>query len=1136
MPTFEIYTVGGAYYLYAVFNFLAAFTGSADFKLFLSIAFSLGGIGLLWRMIWGAGLRDILQQIVLMLIVGLAGVGIKARVVIIDPTSGTIPIYGTVDNVPWSVAVLGYYTTGISYQLTSRMETLLSTPDNLSYQQSGMLFGATLLSQAAHWRAVSPQIHELLVNYMQNCVIDGTMLGHMDLEEVAHTGALDAEITANVPQSLAYYDPTTSQTESCATRWTAVRGLITAEVEKVMTQKAAAAFPDRVGTGGSNVAKLKGTLSDFQGLIGMSSSSAVATIRQAMLLTAMDDAVNRFIASSGNDAAMALYQTARTNVQTKSSYSAIGASALKWVPLLKVGLETVYYASFPLALFMMLALPTGWSILKGYAGGFVWLAAWGPISAILHMIVLESASGYYRSAGLTTSDGTVNDVVLSLSNLYQMQAVEADVGSVAGYLMMSVPFLATAILFGADKMTSMATSLLNVGQGAAIETGREAATGTISLGNVSMNNMAANKWNTSSVRDEGRYTAFAGNGASMTQNPDGLITYGRGSAVTETAFNGSLSNSVRSEMSHRVEETRTTAATKTAELSSFMSGATADTMGFVNSVMASKGSSDGGTVDMGSSHSTSVANAWQTVRDFARANNVSDEVALNAVLGASVGLGADLNLGTPGKEILGSGLSADAKAGLDGRTSGSASAGNSDLLSLSEKASADQRLMSAFDTLDSARESSGWSSSNSENQSSDQSKRYSLEDGQRMARAALRSISEAETAAQGQAYVEANGLTADVNINNQVAAKVRDLGGDPLSAMFSADAADIAMVDRAVKLVAKDLTDPSTFSVPMTTQTSFSVEDPSVTTIFTQPITPKVQLGDTTVDRATMTDAARTGFETAKDYSSSRISDLDNAGASNEARGSFTELARDITQATESTMAGRLMGKVVQSSAELLGLGTSQAETMLQNDPLLNFNANAATITLSPATSAESSEAPTAATTGGGGSEPNAPVHIPAPPQLPSSYTPRDRDVMIRTIIGEAAGEGPEGMAAVALVIRNRMDDSRYPDTPGEVSLQPGQFSAWNRDSSGNNLVERYGPGSDTYEKAALIADMVMGGQVPDFTKGAVNYYSPEGMRALVAQGYQDNLIPGWLSSANAERSGPAVQIGNQVFTGEVKQ
>lgn len=1134
MPTFEIYTVGGAYYLYSVFNFLAAFTGSADFKLFLSIALSLGGIGLLWRMIWGAGLRDILQQIVLMLIVGLAGVGIKARVVIIDPTSGTIPIYGTVDNVPWSVAVLGYYTTGISYQLTSRMETLLSTPDNLSYQQSGMLFGATLLSQAAHWRAVSPQIHELLVNYMQNCVIDGTMLGHMDLEEVAHTGALDAEITANVPQSLDYYDPTTSQTESCATRWTAVRGLITAEVEKVMTQKAAAAFPDRVGTGGSNVAKLKGTLSDFQGLIGMSSSSAVATIRQAMLLTAMDDAVNRFIASSGNDAAMALYQTARTNVQTKSSYSAIGASALKWVPLLKVVLETVYYASFPLALFMMLALPTGWSILKGYAGGFVWLAAWSPISAILHMIVLESASGYYRSAGLTTSDGTVNDVVLSLSNLYQMQAVEADVGSVAGYLMMSVPFLATAILFGADKMTSMATSLLNVGQGAAIETGREAATGTISLGNVSMNNMAANKWNTSSVRDEGRYTAFAGNGASVTQNPDGLVTYGRGSAVTETAFNGSLSNSVRSEMSNRVEETRTTAATKTAELSSFMSGATADTMGFVNSVISSKGSSDSGTVDTGSSHSTSVANAWQTVRDFARANNVSDEVALNAVLGASLGLGGTADLGTVGKEMLGSGISGKASANVDGRTSGSAMASNGDTLTLAEKASADERLMSAFDTIDSARESSGWSSNNSESQSSDQSKRYSLEDGQRMARAALRSISEAETAAKGQAYVEANGLTADVNINNQVAAKVRDLGGDPLSAMFSADAADIAIVDRAVKLVAKDLVDPSTFASPTPTQSDFKLDDPSVTTSLVQPDAVSVQLGDTTVDRPAITEAARSGYAAAKDYSGSRISDLDNAGMSNESRSGFTELAKDITQASEGTMAGRLVGKVVQSSAELLGLGSSQAETLLQTDLLLQFDPNAARITVSPDADGQPNQ-PAVAQNGGTGSVPPVQPHVPSPPQLPASYTPQDRDVMIRTIIGEAAGEGPEGMAAVALVIRNRMEDSRYPDTPGGVSLQPGQFSAWNTDGSGNDLVNRYRPGSVTYDKAALIADMVIGGQVPDFTKGAVNYYSPEGMRALVAQGYQDNLIPGWLSSANAERAGPAVQIGNQVFTGEVK-
>ena len=1127
MPTFEIYTTGGAWYLTAVFNFLAAFTGAADFKLFLSIGLSLGAVGLMWRMVWGAGLKDILTQVVLMLLVGLGGVGVKARVVIIDPTAGTIPIYGTVDNVPWSIAMLGHFTSAVGYELTARMETLLSTPDNLSYQKSGMLFGATLLSQAARWRAVSPQIHELVVNYLQNCVIDGTMLGHMDLEEVSGTGSLDAEITDHVPQSLAYYDTVTGQTEGCAARWSAVRGLIGAEVEKVLTVKAAGAFPNGQGTGAANVAKLKGTLADFQMMIGMSSASAVATVRQAMLLTAMDDAVNRFIATSGNDAAMALYQTARTDVQTRASYSAIGASALKWVPLLKIVLETVYYACFPLALFMMVALPGGWSVLKGYAGGFVWLAAWGPISAILHMIVLEAASGYYRSAGLTTSDGTVNDVVLSLSNLYQMQAVEADVGSIAGYLMMSVPFLATAILFGADKMTSMATSLLNVGQGAAIETGREAATGSISLGNVSMNNMAANKWNTSSLRDESRFTSVAGNGAMVTRNPDGVVTYGRGSAVTETAFNGSLSNSVRAEMSARVEETRTAAETKTAELSSFMAGATANTMGFVNSVLASKGSSEGGTVETGASHNTSVANAWQTVQDFARANNVSDAVALSAVLGASLGLGGAAEFGSPGKDILGSGLSTKASAGLEGRTSGDASASNSDTLTLAEKASADKRLMSAFDTIDSARESSGWTSSSSTSQSSDQSQRYSLDEGQRMARAALRSINEAETAAQGQAYVEAHGLTGDVNINNQVAAKVRDLGGDPLNAMFSSDAADIALVDRAVKLVAKDLTESSTFTAPSPKRGDFSVEDPSVTANFDLPAQTSAQVGGTTIDREAMSEGADAGFAAEEKASGSRLSDLDNTSMSAETRTGFKELATGITKAADGTMVGRLMDKVVQSSAELVGAAESAASTRLRTDPNIQFDPKDGKIT----ETSDSGQAPAVPPSGGNPDPmPAGDLHVPA------SYTPQDRDTMIRTIIGEAAGEGPEGMAAVALVIRNRMADSRYPDTPGGVSLQPGQFSAWNTDGSGNDLVRQYGPGTETYDRAALIADMVMGGQVPDFTKGAVNYYSPEGMRALVAQGYQDNLIPGWLAGANAERSGPAVQVGNQIFTGEVKE
>jgi Cell wall hydrolyses involved in spore germination len=170
--------------------------------------------------------------------------------------------------------------------------------------------------------------------------------------------------------------------------------------------------------------------------------------------------------------------------------------------------------------------------------------------------------------------------------------------------------------------------------------------------------------------------------------------------------------------------------------------------------------------------------------------------------------------------------------------------------------------------------------------------------------------------------------------------------------------------------------------------------------------------------------------------------------------------------------------------------------------------------------------------TGSSGIVPEASVT----PALPGkAISPDERDVVIRTVLGEAAGESNAGMAAVAMVIRNRADDARYPDTVGEVSRQPRQFSAWNEDGSGNDLVTKYGPGSPQYERAAYIVDVVMAGLVPDFTEGATHYYSPAGMRALVDQGYQKNLIPTWLERETATRDTLPVRIGGHVFTGQAK-
>lgn len=141
------------------------------------------------------------------------------------------------------------------------------------------------------------------------------------------------------------------------------------------------------------------------------------------------------------------------------------------------------------------------------------------------------------------------------------------------------------------------------------------------------------------------------------------------------------------------------------------------------------------------------------------------------------------------------------------------------------------------------------------------------------------------------------------------------------------------------------------------------------------------------------------------------------------------------------------------------------------------------------------------------------------------------RDIVIRTVIGEAANEGPEGWAAVVNVLRNRTQDSRWPDQIGVVALQPQQFSAWNEGAGGNDLVRKHNPGDPLYERVGAVVDQVMaGGQ--DNTGGATHYYSPAGMQALVSEGSQSNLLPRWLQEENNRRGGNTTTIGGHIFTG----
>lgn len=98
---------------------------------------------------------------------------------------------------------------------------------------------------------------------------------------------------------------------------------------------------------------------------------------------------------------------------------------------------------------------------------------------------------------------------------------------------------------------------------------------------------------------------------------------------------------------------------------------------------------------------------------------------------------------------------------------------------------------------------------------------------------------------------------------------------------------------------------------------------------------------------------------------------------------------------------------------------------------------------------------------------------------------------IIYAMLGEAAGEGAEGLNAVAHVILNRSRSGRYPEDPLDVVEQPKQFSAFNEvGEGGNDPWSRFSPQDPLYRMAEEIYLAAQSGDSPDPTGGAIHYWA----------------------------------------------
>lgn len=101
------------------------------------------------------------------------------------------------------------------------------------------------------------------------------------------------------------------------------------------------------------------------------------------------------------------------------------------------------------------------------------------------------------------------------------------------------------------------------------------------------------------------------------------------------------------------------------------------------------------------------------------------------------------------------------------------------------------------------------------------------------------------------------------------------------------------------------------------------------------------------------------------------------------------------------------------------------------------------------------------------------------------------KDVLARTLWGEARNQTDGGIKAVACVILNRAKD------PGwwgkdilSVCLKPYQFSCWNANDPNLPKMKAVTAEDKGFAKCLQIAHLAVGGALIDITYGATHYYA----------------------------------------------
>ena len=634
---YEVYAYWNGVELQAMFNAVASLMGSGDYLGLLRTITIVGIIVVVIATLTGRERLDGMWKWLFFLAIFQSMLLIpKVTVTIIDRTGNVPP--QAVANVPIGLGAFAHTMSKIGDWLTGGFETVFALPDDVKFRKNGTLFGHRVLAERQAIKSGSPILTSNLLEFYRECVAPDITSGYIRMKEdiLEVNNIWDSLNGKTNPSRLVTIrdttDPTLMSTIGCDAAYLSLTTQINAESSRQMGLLGSRLYPQMTtADAGAAIAGSLATSTNY--LLGLS-AAAQDTVKQAIVANFMIDAQYMLPAQLGDAASaqtnLAMAQSMRS---TSDSYKLMARIAESTMPKVRNAIEMVQYAIFPVfLLFVVLSGHQATGVIQSDAASLFWIQLWAPLYAVMNFIITMYSRAQYISGSAASG--------LSIEQMSFLNTAIVSDQAIAGMLVISIPAIAAALVKGGEVGLQAVAGLVSPPRDPE-KIASSLAMGNMQMGNASLNNVShdnmkglAVDMNPSLRQGMTQYQARGGFEYSHFADGGFVVKQAKSDVRADMALNDSVGAAAK----ENYERSQQASRQQSQEYAESALAALKQEAGFEQTHARGASDTTGYRHGMGSSRNQEATDSLRQVDQWARKLGVSEKVAMELMVGASMGM------------------------------------------------------------------------------------------------------------------------------------------------------------------------------------------------------------------------------------------------------------------------------------------------------------------------------------------------------------------------------------------------------------------------------------------------------------------------------------------------------------------